>query len=525
MTAKWLPVEGGIVPLGDPSGPTQKEERFARLQGALEDARGEYHLRRYDAAEARLGTIFSAAEKLRDGRYNLLAASAYCLQGRIHWRRAERALETHTAALVEEEHSKQDAAFRSAIKLFQDNQAFITADLLESRRYTDYAIALYRTEEREAAIEMLQRAQATGVMAAESFAYLGMVYRDRGELKQAVDALQKGLQLAPGDKVLLETLAMTLEDAGSSDAALRTYCKAAVAAGKDEDRTTAQRLLRAALKIKPDDAQALSMLTLLLHSQNDDTAAKELLDATLEKFPMNSWALGLRGMILRDHGNTEAALADFDRAQVDSPDLAWIALEHAQAVAGRDAWKARKLVRQASQLLDENDVRVAQARVQIQVQNAVSGVSNFGRKAIDWLRAAAEKAAKSQPLRRVMELGPTVLLERLDELAKSVPEQVELLTEIINRWPDRVEPREALAARLLQQGNYAEAIAQAEAALALAPDSASLLGLKAKALDRNGDLAEAVRFYRRASRAERADDDRFDDLIGALIRANRSEEA
>src|SRR5262249_57340595 len=120
----------------------------------------------------------------------------------------------------------------------------------------------------------------------------------------AVDALQKGLQLAPGDKVLLEWLAATLEDAGRSEEALRTYCKAAVAAGEDDDLAAAQKLLRAALKIRQDDAQALSMLTLLLHSQNNNAAAKELLDATVAEFPTNPWALGLRGMILRDQGNT-----------------------------------------------------------------------------------------------------------------------------------------------------------------------------------------------------------------------------
>ncbi len=518
MTAKWLPVEGGIVPRGDPSGPAQEEERFAKLQGALEDARGEYRLRRFDAAEASLGTIIATLESLRDGRYHLLAASAYSLQGRIHWRRAERGLECQDEALVQEERSKQDAAFRKAIELFRANERFITPDLPESRLYTDYAIALFRTKETEAAIRMLERTQATGVMAADSFAYLGLGYRERGDRERAVVALRKGLQLAPGDKVLLETLALTLEDAGSSEAALRTYCKAAVAAGKDEDLASAQRLLRAALKIKQDDAQALSMLTLLLHSQNNDTAAKELLDATLEKSPASPWALGLRGMILRDQGDTEAALADFGRAQVDSPDLAWVALEHAKAVAAKDVAKARKLLKQASEFLGDNDVGVFQARVQI----AVSSVPNLGRKAVDWLRAAAQKATKSQLLR---ELGPTVLLERLDEFAKSEPEQVDLLKEIINRWPDRVEPREELAARLLRQGNYAEAIAQADGALALAPNSASLLGLKAQALDGNGDLAEAVRFYRRASRAVRADDEKFDALIDALVRADRPDEA
>jgi tetratricopeptide (TPR) repeat protein len=525
MTAKWLPVEGGIVPLGDASGPTQEEERFATLQRALEDARGEQRLRRLDAAESILGAVIASVESLADHRYSLLAASAYSLQGRIHWRRAERGLECQDDALVQQERTKQDAAFRKAIELFRTHEQFITPDMPESRLYSDYAIALFRTGDIEAAIRLLQRAQATGVMAADAFAYLGMAHREQGDREQAMVALKKGLQLAPGDKVLLEALAATLEDAGKSEEALRTYCKAAIAAGKDDDLASAQRLLRAALKIRQDDAQALSMLTLLLHSQGNDTAAKELLDATLETLPTNPWALGLRAMILREQGNIEAALSDFGRARVDSDDLAWVSLEHAKTLAAKDPSTARKLLKQASRLLGEDDARVVQARVQLQVQVAVSSVAGIGRTAADWLRAAANMATRSQLMRRVIELGPTVLLDRLDEFAKSESEQVALLKEIVSRWPERVEPRQALAGLRLRQGDHAEALAEVDRALAIAPDSASLLGLKAKALDSKGDLAEAVRFYRRASRAARESDDVFDALIDALARAGRSEEA
>ena len=525
MTAKWLPVEGGIVPLGDASGPTQEEERFAALQRALEDARGEQRLRRLDAAESILGTVIASVESLADHRYSLLAASAYSLKGRIHWRRAERGLECQDDALVPQERTKQDAAFRKAIELFRTHEQFITADIPESRLYSDYAIALFRTGDIETAIRLLQRAQATGVMAADAFAYLGMAHREQGDREQAMVALKKGLQLAPGDKVLLEALAATLEDAGKSEEALRTYCKAAIAAGKDDDLASAQRLLRAALKIRRDDTQALSMLTLLLHSQDNDTAAKELLDTTLETFPTNPWALGLRAMILRDQGNIEAALSDFGRARVDSADLAWVSLEHARTLGAKDPSTARKLLKQASRLLGEDDARVVQARVQLQVQVAVSSVAGIGHTAADWLRTAANMATRSQLMRRVIELGPTVLLDQLDEFVKSESEQVALLKEIVSRWPERVEPRQALAGLHLRQGNHAEALVEVDRALAIAPDSASLLGLKAKALDLKGDLAEAVRFYRRVSRAARGSDDAFDTLIDALTRAGRSEEA
>lgn len=517
MTAKWLPVEGGIVPLGHLSGPIQDEERFAKLQGALEDAHGEYRLRRYDAAEERLGSIISAAKELRDGRYSLLMAAAYALQGRIHWRRAERGSEVRDDAVEQEERRKQEASFQKAIELFEANQKFISVDLPESRLRTDHAIALFRTKQSEAAITLLERTKMTGVMSADSFAYLGMAYRERADHGQAVDALKKGLQLAPGDKVLLETLAGTLEEMGNRSEALRIYCKAAIAAGKNDDLATAQMLLRSGLKIEPDDAQALSMLTMLLRSQDDDVGAKKLLDATLERFPASAWALGLRGMILRDQGNIDAALKDFGRVQVESRDLAWIALEHAKAVASSDSSKANELVEQASELLGEGDTRVSQVRGQVAIQNLARAAKGLWR-----------AAAKSDFVRKVADLTPTIVLDGLKELAKYEPEldHVEVLRKMVERFPENVDAREEFAVELFREKNYVETIAQVDAALALAPDSASLLSLKARALDaKGGDVATAVRFYRRASRADRADDGKFDALIDALVRADRRDEA
>src|SRR5713101_6046778 len=118
MTAKWLPVEGGIVPRAGSSGPTQAEERFAAMQGELEKARGEYRLRRFDVAEAILRKVITAVESSTDRRFNLFAASAYSLQGRIHWRRAERGLEYQNETTAQEERTKQDTSCRKAIELF-----------------------------------------------------------------------------------------------------------------------------------------------------------------------------------------------------------------------------------------------------------------------------------------------------------------------------------------------------------------------------------------------------------------------
>jgi tetratricopeptide (TPR) repeat protein len=526
MTAKWLPVESGIVPRADPSGPMQEEERFAALQRALEDARGEHRLRRFDAAEAILDRVIQTAESLLELRFVLLTASAYSLKGRIHWRRAERASEYQYGILADEERARQEAAFRKAISLFKIHESMITADMPESRLYTDYAIALFRTGNTDAAISMLQRAQATGVMAADAFAYLGLAYLKRDDPEQAMLALKKGLQLAPGDKILLETLAETHEKAGESGKAVGTYCKAAIAAGKDDDVVTAQKLLQTALKIKPDDAQALSMLTLLLRSQGNDIAAKNLLDATLNTFKTNAWALGLRAMMLSEQGSIDAALADFRQAHVDSPDLAWVLLEYAKTIGASDQSSARKLLRQAATLIGKDDPRVAQAKVQLQVQVALAGVAGVTRKIVDLLRIAAGKAADNPVVRSVVDqAGLTALFERLLKSADSELEQAALLENIVKDWPNRAEPREALARVLLSQGQYKKAINQVDEALRDEPDSANLLLLKAKALDLNGEISEAVRFYRRASRVTPEGDEAFGALLDALTRANRSEEA
>ena len=154
-------------------------------------------------------------------RYRLLTASAYCLKGRVHWRGAERASEHHGEVSGGQQRARQDAAFQTAIKLFDGHKEFITADMPESRLYSDFGIALFRTGKTEAAIDMLQRAQATGVMAADAFAYLGLAHLSQNDAKKAMLALKKGLQLAPGDEILLEALAETFEKIEESDKAVR----------------------------------------------------------------------------------------------------------------------------------------------------------------------------------------------------------------------------------------------------------------------------------------------------------------
>ena len=112
----WLPTAHGIVPANaDLAGPLQEEEHFAALQREVEDAHGEYRLRRLDEAARLLDEALPTLERLTAQRYKLLQASALSLRGRIHWRQAEKWQELNDGIKRDAERARQAEAFRVRI--------------------------------------------------------------------------------------------------------------------------------------------------------------------------------------------------------------------------------------------------------------------------------------------------------------------------------------------------------------------------------------------------------------------------
>jgi tetratricopeptide (TPR) repeat protein len=564
---------------GAASGALQDEAFFARLQRALEEARGEYGLRRLSDVDRILEGLIAELRERPDDRYALLLAAALALQGRLHWRRAEAAHATGEAAEEQDRRAQQAEAFAAALRLFRKHEGKIGE---QSRLWTDYGIALFRSGDFRGAIRVLQQARAIGATPAEAFGYLGLAHGELGESQLAVEALKKGLQLDPSNKVLLSALAKTLDKEGHRSEAARTYYQAAIAAAAEQDLKSTRELLEDAVNADPENAPALSMLVLLLRSRKEEAEAEAVLDRTFAKDPEHPTALGLRGMIRRDRGETEAALEDFRRAEAGSVDLAWVWLEHARTLAQADQDAARDLVNKAALLLGDRDARVTQARTLVEAYSFIKAVTETAQIAIGSMRDAAAAVAKSPVLsgtvRRLLQrilghLGveagsdpaqislraaPDQALElrinQVVELAKSNPEQA--ITELRNA-PDTeialyrqaiaspavsIKTMEGFARLLLERENYSEAAAVLENALRIAPDSSglselvekglglapdtpSLLNLKARLLDEQGDLSEAIRFYRRAVRAAPDDDELLKRLTDALHRAGRTEAA
>ena len=558
MTPSWLPRAGGIVPTGVPDGPLQEEELFASSQRALERARAEYEARRYDDVQKQLDELLAPLrdragnlDASRATDYALLYASALVLRARLHWRLAVRDRASSVAA--HEHRQTQDQLFADALTLFRQHEDAIPKHPVASRLHTDFGIALYRTGSLRDAAETLRKALATGVPPVEAFAYLGMSLsnlgwsnKDPACYPEAIRELRKGLQLAPRDQVLLETLAITQERAGEKQHAVRTWCQAAIEAGTDGDAEAAREFLTSARRVAPDDPQALCMLTLLLQSQDRQSDALRLLERTLEQFPKHSWALALRGRIRQSEGKTEQALEDFAAVEVDGPSLAWVWLEHAKALASQDPKGAEVLVDRAAKLLEPDDKRLQDARFQVGAAVAVAGMKTY-------LQPKVAKLADTPFIRSIGDAIFPGVLDRVGLWARQ--NDLDGLRAIVERQPEEAEPRQALGELLLDRGEYAAAaeqflqatriaparaearmglarahlaskqFANAEAvldeALALEPENVSILRLRVRAASDQGKLGEAMHFRFRAFRLMPASSQAFEDLVKAVLQAGQ----
>ena len=465
MSSSWLPMADGIVPPIEQAGPVQEEERFATRNRALEDARSEYRARRYDVAEAMLDQLILALRAFdtdppppRSENYVLLLASAFVLRARLHWRRAEHEREVKNEAKEREERKLQESTFEQAVQLFKRHNSALTDHPTESRLRTDFGIALYRTGNVAMAVDALKAALGTGAAPVEAFAYLGMSYSDLGDYPEVTRALRKGLQLAPRDKNLLETLAITHERAreaaltvqnyskAAEDAelAVQKYCQAAIEAGEERgtERCTQIPLRRGSPPWagRPSPAGHVVFDAAFAGKLGE---ARAVLDDTLQQFPDHPWALGLRGMLSADEGKTDEALRDFEAARADKSELAWVRLEQAKALAARDGKGARHQLARAAKLLERDDPRLVQARNEVEVRNAVATAgrtaAHLAQRFVSWLASTEAADTISEKFGGYVEQA----------LRSPRGDRLKFLEQLAKRLPDRVRTARSTGARVL----------------------------------------------------------------------------
>jgi tetratricopeptide (TPR) repeat protein len=330
-----------------PTGPASERTTLAALQSALERARLEYAARRYESAGAILKDLWLALpdvakmpetlpEPLPDRV--LLAASVACLTARLR---------RQTQPSVAKELFAQSAA------LFRQFEKDIEQQKLPTRLYTDYGIALYRTEDIEQAIRVLELACASGAAPPETFGYLGLAYQSKKAWEAAENALRKGLQLQPDDPVLTRHLAVVLQQRGKLDEAASAFADAALAHQRIDRLDDAAELAAAALKLDPGLPDAIVLAVEIERARQNPQGSMAIVEQVLKDNPRHAWARGLKALLLSEQGHFQEALDEFSATDADVPELAWVFVERARTLLQMDSSRekeARDLLDRAAKL-------------------------------------------------------------------------------------------------------------------------------------------------------------------------------
>jgi tetratricopeptide (TPR) repeat protein len=488
-----------------PSGSTPDATTFATLQADLERARGEYGLRRYDSAwrilagllsnlnvviqtpftgETPIESVWPKLSTLSRLASNLesevravfrdkpqpeqafFLASVLCLLGRL----LRQAQDLEWAA--------RDL-FAQAVSLFERHKTEITAQKSSLRLYTDYGIALYRTDQILESISILKQTCEGGAAPPEAFGYLGFGYKRLSRWAEAEEALKKSLQLAPGDPVFLQHLAETLDKAGKNDEAVSAYCDAAAAAWRIEKQGIAAQLAQRALEIAPTDLPALIIAVEIQHAQRNYDAAIAIVDGVLEHEPKHAWALGMKGVLLHARGDLHEGINTLRSIDVQTPDLAWVLVALAQMLhqlgSDHDA-KALVLLDRALELNPrEADALHAQAQIELDCDQ--------------------------------------------------VSHAVEALRQAIDIEPQSATLQCTLGRALFRSGDFAAAEQAFDKALRLDPKSTAALAGKAEVLQAEDRGDQALSLLRLALRLDPDDQNIFVSLINLLLEQDRVEDA
>jgi tetratricopeptide (TPR) repeat protein len=467
--------------------PASEAEAIASLQAALERARGEYSLRRFDAverilneAEANLQPVIKAAPSGElYAECCFLNASLLCLRGRllISQNRPEeaRAAFTESVRLFQgqdtEVQRRRRTTYSRLTSLFESQNVELERQKSATRIFTDYGIALSRTEHPEEAMELLKQVCESGAAPSEAFGYLGYIYQQRRNVSEAESAFRKGLLLAPGDPKLLRYLAETLDSAKKRNEAVAAYCEAAQAAWRINDLQAASDLAKHALALAPTHTQALNLAVNIEFARQNLASSMDFVEAFLKYDPQNALALGLKGQLLRIAGDLNQAITTLRAVEVSTPELAWVLVELAATLHQLGSVNDQEAldVLDRAYNLNPQDTQALYVRSQI-------------------LLDANKPAESVEALRRAIEINPQSALLRSE-----------------------------LGWALLSTKNYDDALAAFETALSLDRESLSALDGKAELLRLQGKLDEALYVVRRALRLSPNSEPLFHRMIDLLL--------
>lgn len=311
------------------------QENLRKLGDNLKHARDEYSLGRYDVALDLLNKIVSFQEPVMQRveleRKNqmesaLLFASVRSMMGRA------------CDKVGKKEEAKRE--MEKSIDLFIS--VWSESEIKTEQHYADFGMALCMTDQKEKAVEILQKAESSGVANAESYIILGTTFlKDiEGMAQKAEIYLNKALKLDPGNPMIYRRLAKAFELQGEVAKAATAKKDAEFALAKQKAKTgnykEALLAIDRALSFAQEDDDLLETRGEILLELGSAEEALSSLKKALNKNESSIYRRLLLGSALTRLERNEEALAEYDRIIKKEPNAPLIFVRVQKAVVLRE---------------------------------------------------------------------------------------------------------------------------------------------------------------------------------------------
>lgn len=325
---------------------------LAELIASLESVRTDYLYHRFSLLDSQIQQLEQRLESALNNQRDLnlgkeivlIRASLLVLKGRVLARRKLPAA---------------SGAFRDAIELFRSNPLPNQAQIIITRLRTDFAIALYRLNFHDEAIEILEGLCQESKAHSDAYAYLGYAKMQAHDWLGAGDLLRKALETCPAQPTVLYWLGRSLLKRGQRTEAEECLCRGGTYALTVQDYPTAAKCGGRALLSNPFSVDALRLTVEAYRPQKRIKRAFRLVEVFLKQQPGSTQALVLRAILLRDSQRIEESLGILRSLPAGGPDREWISQELLNSLyEGRAAVPRGELLAAADDVLTNSPEHV-----------------------------------------------------------------------------------------------------------------------------------------------------------------------
>ena len=160
--------------------------------------------------------------------------------------------------------------------------------------WSDFGITLQMLGRQREAIQALRNAAERGADSPETYRHLGEALMESEDWEAAERYLRKALELDPDDFRANRNLGRTLQKHGKTEESVEAYRAAAFGAAEAGESRTAIALMMHALELQPDDKRLIASLGDVYWRAGEPIQALEQLDRALRIDPAYAPALGAR---------------------------------------------------------------------------------------------------------------------------------------------------------------------------------------------------------------------------------------